>query len=70
MVLPNIIYNFFFLINIKINFYVFIPSLFKNYVYRTKNIIHIIKIKYVTMRSSPLYDVNFTVKTKNKRLFL
>jgi hypothetical protein len=51
----------FFLINIKINFYVFNSSLFKNYVNKTKNILHIRKSKIVNIRSSPLYDVNLTI---------
>jgi hypothetical protein len=34
---------------------------FKNYLYKTKNILQIIKLKNVTMRSSPLYDVKLTV---------
>jgi hypothetical protein len=35
---------------------------FKNYVYKTKNILQIIKLKNATMRSSLLYDVNCIVK--------
>jgi hypothetical protein len=63
MVLPHLIYLlfFFFLINVIINFYVFNPSLFQNYIYKTKNILQIIKLKNVSIRNYQFYDVNFTV---------
>jgi hypothetical protein len=61
MVLSHFIY-YYFLISIKINLYVFNPSLFYNYVNKSNNILQITKLKNVAMRISPLYDVNFIVK--------